>query len=240
MNMNIFEKLRFNKNTQEEPKAQKVVQQETGVDQPVTEIEPVSQEAEKVPASVSVLSLLKRLNCEYKTEEREHSLYVIFDYQGGHFRIDASKYNEGISIEFPFIYDVEAEYLNLVRTHCNEMNFRVRFSRFLYTYDEEKHRIIMHIFTGLNIPEDANYGYKVFKAILDSHFNLQRDFVAQLETKLKDEDKKRPIDLEAENVQNRRLLYLLNEQELIHQHLNMSTRAKADNPITVGQVIGEF
>ncbi len=240
MNMNIFEKLRFNKNTQEEPKAQKDVQQETGVDQPVTEIEPVSQEAEKVPASVSVLILLKRLNCEYKTEEREHSLYVIFDYQGGHFRIDASKYNEGISIEFPFIYDVEAEYLNLVRTHCNEMNFRVRFSRFLYTYDEGKHRIIMHIFTGLNIPEDANYGYKVFKAILDSHFNLQRDFVAQLETKLKDEDKKRPIDLEAENVQNRRLLYLLNEQELIHQHLNMSTRAKADNPITVGQVIGEF
>ena len=28
MNMNIFEKLRFNKNTQEEPKAQKDVQQE--------------------------------------------------------------------------------------------------------------------------------------------------------------------------------------------------------------------
>lgn len=238
--MSIFDIFRQNKNTSEKSQKRDGSQHKTIANQSITEVEPVKAEAEKAPASDSVIGILKRLNCEYKTEEREHSLYILFDYQGGHFRIDASKHNETICIEFPFIYDVEAEQMNLVRTHCNEMNFRARFSKFLYTYDEAKHRIFIHIFTGFNLPEDAEEVNQAFKAILDSHFNLQRDFVAQLEAKLKDVDMKRPIDIEAENVHNRRLLYMLNEQELIHQKLSMTARANSENPITVGQVIQEF
>ena len=130
--MSIFDIFRQNKNTTEKLQKRDGSQHKTIANQSITEVEPVKAEAEKVPASDSVIGILKRLNCEYKTEEREHSLYILFDYQGGHFRIDASKHNETICIEFPFIYDVEAEQMNLVRTHCNEMNFRARFSKFLH------------------------------------------------------------------------------------------------------------
>lgn len=195
---------------------------------------------ERVPATEFVEFMLELLHCDFHTEDRENSIYYLFDYQGGHFRIDASKQNSIISIEFPFIFDVESEFLNLVRTHCNDQNFRTRFSKFLYTYDEAKHRIFIHIFTGFNVPNVKRDEQGTFQAILESHFGLQREFCTQLEAKLKEADKNHPRDFQVENIHRSRMAYLLNEQELAHQSIPVESRSSQENCLTIGHILNQF
>lgn len=229
--MSIFDRFKTKKETEPEL----TVEETAAVEAPIQETA-----EEPVPATEFVEYMLQAMNCEFKAEDRDNSIYYLFDYQGGHFRLDASKQSNIINIEFPFIYDVEPEYLNLVRIHCNDMNFRARFSKFLYTFDESKNRIFIHIFTGFNVPLQKNDVNGSFKAVLESHFALQRDFCSKLEEKMKGMDKNHPVDLQIENMQNARMMYLLNEQELLHQQMPINPRAQKDRSITVGDIINQF
>lgn len=193
-----------------------------------------------VPASDFVRTMLQQMNCEFQEQDRQHSVYYLFDYQNGHFRVDAAKQANVIQIEFPYIFDTELECLNFVRTHCNETNFRTRFSRFLYHYDEKSHRVVIHIFTGCLIPEHGVDRFQSFRSLLDSHFALQREFCTRLEEILKNAEKGKPQDLEMERIQNLRVNYLLAEQELMHQSLEMDVRAHEAKAITVGQLVRQF
>ena len=194
-----------------------------------------------VTADRFVEHMLLRLNCESKTEDRPHSVYYIFDYQGGHFRVDASKHNTTVGIEFPIIYDTVHEHINLVRTLCNEMNYRTRFSRFCYSFDEKANRLLVHILTGFNVPEDQDDPQGMFKGILESHFGLQREFGTQIEERLKALPKEAvPVDFEQEDMIQRRMSFVIRETELSHQNPNIPARANADTTLTIGNILRPF
>lgn len=202
--------------------------------------EPNQQLPGIVPAVVSVRNQLQQMQCEFREEDHTTSVCFFFDFQGGHFRIHADKVMNVIQIDYPLIFDTGVEYMNTVRTFCNEMNVRTRFSRFVYQYVEEKHRVVVHIFTGIFMPEDGNDKHQQFRSLLESHFALQRQFCTQLEEQLKNMAKDQPQDVELEGVHERRMQYLLAEQELMHQASDADVRSSMEKPITVAQVVGRF
>lgn len=245
--MSIFDKIFKSKDeslkvqpAQETPQEQ--VQEEPAAVSPEA---PASEEqsaepAANVAASSVLPELLRNLNCTYTIENRSHSDYYKFDFQGGHFRIDASKGSTSVWIEFPGIVTVDAERLNVIRICCNEMNFKARFCKFAYSFIYENNQVAVHIFTPYNLYPAADGTYSYFADLLQMHFDMARDFRQTFEDALKKTENQLPTDLEMENLRNAHFLSMLSEQELSHQDKPEGWRATAENPLTMGYVIDFF
>lgn len=199
-----------------------------------------AEKAAKLVATAVLPGLLRSLNCTYTVDGRSHSDYYKFDFQGGHFRIDASTASPSTWIEFPGIVTVDAERLNVIRICCNELNFKARFCKFAYSFLYEENKVAVHIFTPYNLSPDMNGTYDYFADLLQMHFDMARDFRQAYEDALKKPENQLPRDLEMENLRNTHFLAMLSEQEISHQEQPEDWRTHAENPLTMGHVINFF
>ena len=160
--------------------------------------------------------ILKRLGCSFETknEDDEKSLLYLFRYQGGAFRIHVPK--EGIGLlkaEFlGFLYADEDQIENL-RVCCNYFNMVCRLSKFVYTFDDSENKYIAHIITSFMLNEGMEKPVFFMKALLESHFDLRRDFVETFEENQRKKSKIQESDISY----RKRMAYLLREQEIAHQ-----------------------
>lgn len=186
-------------------------------------------------ASLVFEHLLKSLSCQFEVRREERFHIYQFDYQGGHFRLPIPVSGiETATLEFPFMFDADLKEVNAVRALCNEYNLMSRISKFVYTYDEERNKLCVHIFTPLCLFDGMPHAQPYLQAILESQFQLRREFTnAYHAASQKDASE----DKEQRAAYERRLNYLLREQEMSHQTEQFQLRRAQTQSLLLADVL---
>ena len=180
-----------------------------------TDVAATAPPAERPPAEV-LEALLTQLQAPFTTSEEEESRDFRFSFQGGHFVVSVPK-NGGstTSVEFPFVYTVTPEHVGTLRTWCNHFNMVCRTSKFIYSFDPSDNTYGAHISTPCMLCDGMPRHELYFRALLETMFDLRREFVYAVEKAMKEEPANG--DGEAQSTYHHRLDYLLREQEIDHQ-----------------------
>ena len=184
-----------------------------------------------------VFRLLKTLNCKYETEDTDSGKRVEFDFQGGSFKIIIDNDNPYVKLLFLHFFDANIEKLDLIRHLCNELNCRLRTSKYVYTINEEGNNIHIHITSSIlllnEIPELEQY----FETYLTENFDVKRYFIEQYRDITGQSKELNTDDIEKLRSEKQRELFLLREQEFSHQENNWKWRLNETKTLTLGQLI---
>lgn len=184
-----------------------------------------------------IKDLLKSMNCEFELKNTENDAVSIdFSFQGGNFSIDIAKNNSLIKIFYLFLHETSTKNLSIVRHLCNQLNINSRMPKFIYSIDDVKNKIYIHIYTCAlfinDIPDLKNY----FENLLTGNFELQRIFSYKFK-ELEKESGPTYDDIEENNSNWRRQLFLLREHEIMHQQGEADARYNETECLTVGQLL---
>ncbi len=154
---------------------------------------------------------LRELNCEVQWGDEDGDRVGQYDYQNGHFRLRVNKSSSFVRLSFLFCYTAPIEKVNLARTLCNKCNINSETHRLVYSLNEEKNEVDMHIIAGMNLhPDTARDTFiHVMAGVFGWQNAIARHF-AEMENGSKG-------DLEMNAVSQRREFFLLKEQEMSHQ-----------------------
>ena len=160
--------------------------------------------------------VLKRLGCTFETEQDddEKNMLYHFMYQGGAFHVHVPK--EGIGLlkaEFPGFVEANEEQMENLRDCCNRFSMICKLSKFVYTFDASENKYQAHIVTPFMLNDGMETPAYFVKALLESHFDLRRDFVQFFEENKRKQNNTQESDLSY----RKRVAYLLREQEISHQ-----------------------
>jgi tetratricopeptide (TPR) repeat protein len=117
------------------------------------------------------------------------------------------------------------------------LNFHADISKLIYTIDEEKNRIHIHIFKEMLLIKEIPDVKVYFESALTDCFELKRAFIHRFDELVPNKQGK---DLERERAEWIRELFLLREQEFSHQNSEWQWRLNETKRLTLGQVIKTF
>ncbi len=184
-----------------------------------------------------VVSVLKKINCIYNIKVNDEETTTIdFSFQGGNFSIDCAPKSSYIKIFYLFLYETQVKNLALIRHLCNHLNINSRIPKFIYSIDEAQNKIYVHIYSCALFVGEIHDIKSYFENLLIVNFELQRVFTYQFK-ELEKESGKENEDIEESNANWRRQLFLLREQEIMHQATEFESRYNEVRNITVGQFI---
>jgi len=164
---------------------------------------------------LSVNYALKKFNCKVTWEKDHEDLVARYTYQGGHFGLRLEKNSPYLRLTYPFFFDVELENIELVRNVCNHCNLNTENCRMVYTVNEKKGVVDVHIISELLISD--NTVKEVMERAMESIFRWQRTFVTRYDELKEDSRKVLNHDLEKSVASQARELFLIRELEMIHQ-----------------------
>lgn len=152
---------------------------------------------------------LSQYNCKFSVDRNEETEVVryYFDYQGGHFvAVIYNKYT--LELLFLNVLDVEVQYLNLLRSCCNNFNTSSIYHKFYYSTSEDNKTLSVHMsMLTSTIDETMPHRLEIF-------FTGRRDFVDAMEKQLRIARDSNVVDLENDFVQRSRENMILREHEL--------------------------
>lgn len=158
---------------------------------------------------------LKELNTKATWEKDHEDLIAHFDYQSGHFRIRLEKNSVKARLFFFYFFDTPISYLELVRSLCNQCNLNAESCRIVYTVNNKTGKVDVHILDTMTLhDDDATIS---LQRELNSIFYWQTLFI-QRYSELKPATKhSNNHDLEKQNAEWQHELFLIREQEMMHQ-----------------------
>lgn len=177
---------------------------------------------------------LKSLNCAYNWGEDHDDLLVKYDYQSGHFRIRLEKESPYVRLCYLFFFDTSLENLEQVRQLCNQCNINTETLRIVYSINDQKNMVDVHLVTGLLLNEKT--AEDVLTRAMTDMFRWQNAFNRRF-NEIADNAKSESKDQEQDNAHWRRELFLLREQEIMHQATGPDWRQDVDNKITLRQML---
>lgn len=206
-----------------------------GKDSSVLDLEIAPAEPPRTPAQLFE-EILNRLGCTYDMmpdEDEDFQIYL-FMYQGGAFHVRVPKSGLGmLKIEFPSFVDAKPDELAELRTCCNEFNIVSKLAKFVYTFDERVNHYHAHIVTPFMLNDGMPKPAYFVKALLESHFELRRDFVEAFGEAKRKRNKADETDVGY----SRRVAWLLREQEFSHQTESFQIRRTQEASLCLGEML---
>lgn len=164
---------------------------------------------------LSVNNALKKLNCTPKWERNHDDLIARYNYQSGHFNIRLEKSSPYVRLIYLFFFDTELDNIELVRNVCNQCNLNTETCRIVYSVNETKGTIDVHIVNVLLL-NDSN-AREVIERAMQNVFRWQRVFVMRFKALKDTSDKAINRDAEKRDASWKRELFLIRELEMMHQ-----------------------
>jgi tetratricopeptide (TPR) repeat protein len=175
---------------------------------------------------LSVDYALKQLNCKPKWTNDHDTLQATYMYQSGKFRMMLEKDSPYVKLFYLFFFQADIDKLEWVRTVCNRCNLTTETCRLIYTVDSAKGVVDLHVMAGLLITDSTVT--EVLERAMTNIFAGRDVFIHdynEMESQQAGHDLHDP---EAEDAENKRVIFLLREQEMMHQdegpdwHLDLS------------------
>ena len=193
-------------------------------------------------ASASAIDGLKRFfslyNCTYTVDdqgEKNKFTRFTFDYQGGHFIAYAYNDGRGVEVIFPRMIDVPMHFLNMVRSLCNRGNSASLRYKFSYNINEKENLVGVHV----SFYDEQVDPHRFCQSVAGC-FSEQRDFSDALKDMLDNANNLKTDDLEHTYARNDRELFLMREQEMIHQSGDINWHFNAEKPFLLRHFVDTF
>lgn len=185
--------------------------------------------------SKSIIShALHQMNIKVEWEKEGDNQIVHYTYQGGHFNITLEKNSPFARLTFLFFYQTDIDNIETVRVVCNLCNLNTDACRIVYTIDEKKGKVDIHLISVLPV---HNNGMKdMLERVMGDAFRWQNTFTTKYEHN-KDDDEKAGTDKEKAKAQLTRDLQLLREQEMTHQEAGPDWHETKDNEFTMSGLL---
>lgn len=164
---------------------------------------------------LSVNYALKAMNCKVKWTDDHEDLIARYNYQGGHFNIRLEKDSPYVRLSYFYFFEAGPHNLELVRNVCNQCNLNTETCRVVYTLNNDSGMVDVHIVCSLMITDSTVT--EVLERAMANTFKWQNIFVRHFNEVKSANDKMPNRDLEKSQATLERELFLLREQEMIHQ-----------------------
>lgn len=184
---------------------------------------------------LSVDYALKALNCQVKWTKDHEDLIARYQYQSGHFRIRLEKNSPYIHLSYLFFFSTGLDDLELVRTICNQCNLNTETCRLVYSLNESTGVVDMHIVSSLLVT-DATVK-EVMERAMRNVFSWQTVFIRRYHEVKHDNDRATNHDGEKEHASQMRELFLVREQEMIHQDEGPEWHVSDGQPMQLQQFL---
>ncbi len=164
-----------------------------------------AQELEQV-----VHEALRQLNCDVAWLDENDARVAQYDYQNGHFRLQVSKKSPYVRLSYLFCLSTSFDHLDMVRLACNTCNINSENQRIVYSINEEKNEVDLHVLSGLLLhPDNAKMALAHAMAASFSWQNALGNKMSEMEEQVKGKQ-----DLEADEAAGKREVFLLRQQEM--------------------------
>lgn len=155
---------------------------------------------------------LKAYNCTYHVDKDQNATTYNFEFQAAHFIATIRSQNDCVEITFPCMSVTEIDYLDLVRSKCNERNNNNILFKFSYTIDHEENRLNVHLSFFNNSVNSELIAHE-----LGAAFHFQREWQRDLDNAIDDSKDTSNHDLESDLYKFQREMYLIRRMEMNHQ-----------------------
>ncbi len=121
-------------------------------------------------------AVLRELNCEFHSQPLEDRLRITYDYQGGHFLIDAPhSANIPFQLLYPGLLTASLDEIDLIRYACNEVNTHSPWGiRACYTVNAEDNELNIHLMTHIPQSTDKELLVTELRKLMDCSFSTHR------------------------------------------------------------------
>lgn len=157
---------------------------------------------------------LRDLNIKVEWKKDNDNNVLHYSYQGGHFNITLEKNSPFARITFLFFYQADIDDIETVRVVCNLCNLNTDACRIVYTLDEKKGKVDIHLISVLPVFEK---GMKdILERVMGDAFRWQNTFTSKYEEQKKLTEEA-GMDKEKAKAEYERDIQLIREQEMTHQ-----------------------
>lgn len=157
---------------------------------------------------------LHEMNITVKWGKDGDNQVAHYTYQGGHFNITLEKDSPFARITFLFFYQADIDDIESVRVICNLCNLNTDACRIVYTMDEKKGKVDIHLISVL--PVNSKGMREILERVMGDAFRWQNTFSSRFEEYKKKNDGS-DMDTEKSKAMLERDLQLVREQEMTHQ-----------------------
>ena len=178
---------------------------------------------------------LKSLNCTCKWVDEQDGKVVRYDYQSGHFCIHIEKDSPYIRLSYFFFFTTDTDHIELVRMLCNQCNLNTETCRIVYSLNKENDEVHLHLISGLLLNESA--AKDILTRSMTGMFRWQNTFMRHFNEMVAESEKLEKRDMEKSGADWARELFLLREQEMMHQDGGSSWRQNEQETVTLGQML---
>ena len=168
---------------------------------------------------------LAKLHCDVSWTEDGNDKVATYDYQNGHFRLRVTPGSLYVDLCFYFCFSTSVEKLHLVRTICNQCNLNTSNEKVVYSVNDQKNEVDVHILSGVQLHRDD--AKDVLADAMAGSFSWQNAFVRRFR-EVENEQEGKSSDVEMSRYNYNRELFLLRQQELRLQD-DPSLRMTPDN-----------
>lgn len=184
-------------------------------------------------------ALLTALNCTWEERSEgddEKYLGFAFDYQGGHFALILNRASKTLTLYFQNLFSLPIAELNEMRAVTNWHNEQSFMLRATYDVRPATNEVCLSLRSHFFITHDVSRLLSSVRSALHFCFEARRDINAWYDSIKADGNE---IDPERSNLEWERELYLLHEQELMHQHTEFAQRQNDDERLALSTFMAQ-
>ncbi|MDD7530612.1 MAG: hypothetical protein PUK16_06650 [Prevotellaceae bacterium] len=160
---------------------------------------------------------LRQLNCRPQwTREGSHS-YAVYQFQTGHFHLRVDETPSVVRLSFFNCFETGLDNIHYVRTLCNQAGLNSSNERIVYTLDDKEQNINIHILSQVSVHEPQMAD--ALQHRMQDIFVWQATFVNHFREMVESDEDTYLKDRELGTSQITHELYLMREQELLHQEV---------------------
>ena len=176
---------------------------------------------------------LKAYNCTYQVDKDENATTYNFEFQAAQFVATIRSQNDSVEITFPCMSVTAIDYLNLVRSKCNERNNSNILFKYSYTIDHEENRLNVHLSFFNNSVNPELIAHE-----LGAAFHFQREWQRDLDNAIDASNDTSNYDMESDLYKFQREMYLIRRMEMNHQLGHRTTQiASGTGPLPLWQAL---
>lgn len=155
---------------------------------------------------------LRELNCKVLWVDEDDTRVARYDYQNGHFRLHLEKSSPYARMSFLFCLTSSLDHIEIARAVANKCNINTDNLKVVYTVNEEKHEVDMHIIAGLLLhPDTARH---TLADAMASTFSWQNALVRKFAEMEDEKVQTGEDDNERSDANRKRELFLVRQQEM--------------------------
>lgn len=158
---------------------------------------------------------LHDLNIKVTWKKEGDNQVAHFTYQGGHFNIMLEKNSPFARLSYLFFYQADIDDIETVRMVCNLCNLNTDACRIVYTVDEKKSKVDVHLISVL--PVHGKDMKDMLERVMGDSFRWQTTYASKFDEQKKQITPGSEKDKEKGDAMYERDLELIREQEMTHQ-----------------------